>query len=130
MRTRRLLPLAPLIVAGVLSLAACGDDDDASEPDGSSPSAAGVLVRGLDGLKWDAKSYSATAGDVAITLENDSSLPHTLAVIAADDTQVGSVLKANSAEEDDGTYPLTAGTYTIICTVPGHGAMKADLVVS
>jgi uncharacterized cupredoxin-like copper-binding protein len=31
---------------------------------------------------------------------------------------------------DSGTLTLQAGTYTIICTIPGHSAMKATLTVS
>jgi plastocyanin len=132
MRTRRLLPLASLAVAGALSLVACGDDDSDSESPSSAPAAAAdVVVTGVDGIKWDAESYSATAGDVTIMLRNQSTLPHTLAVVAADGTKVGAELKTTSnGDEETGTYPLTAGTYTIICTVPGHGAMKADLVVT
>lgn len=140
MRTRRLLPLAPLLFAGALSLGACGDDDEAgsgsgsasSTPAGSTPAGSGgLVVTGLDGIKWDAETYTASAGDVPITLRNESSLPHTLAVVAADGAKVGGELKTSSSgDEDTGTYTLAAGTYTIICTVPGHGAMKADLVVS
>jgi plastocyanin len=138
MRNSRRLPhaflAAPLLVTAALSFAACGDDDDSADPGSpaSAPAAAGgVVVTGLDGIKWDAKSYTATAGDVPITLRNQSSLAHTLAVLAADGTKIGEELKTGSrGDEQTGTYSLVAGTYTIICTVAGHGGMKADLVVT
>lgn len=131
MTSRRLLVIAPLVLTGALSFAACGSDEGGTDSPSSEASAADVVVTGVDGIKWDAGEYTATAGDVEIMLRNQSSLPHTLAVVAEDGSKVGSELTANSSgDEATGTYALTAGTYTIICTVPGHGAMKADLVVS
>jgi len=124
----RFAAIAPAVLATALSLAACGSDDSgSSEP----ASAADLVVAGVDGLKWDEESYAATAGEADVLLRNDSQQPHTLKIVAEDGSSVGAELKTTSKnDEDSGTYSLAAGTYTIICTVPGHGNMKAGLTVS
>jgi plastocyanin len=135
MQIRR-LALAPLVLTGVLSLAACGSDDDNKGADQAASttagdSAGGVVVTGLDGIRWDEDSYTAAAGNVEITLRNESSLPHTLQLLAEDGTEIGRELEATGQNDEDvETIELAAGTYTILCTVPGHGAMKATLTVS
>jgi plastocyanin len=132
MRTRRIGLVAPLLLTGVLSLAACGSDDEKTDTGASQPSAAAdLIVTGVDGIKWDQESYTTTAGEVSVLLRNESQLPHTLQILAEDGTAIGAVLESTSnGDEATGTYTLAAGTYTILCTVPGHGAMKADLSVS
>jgi uncharacterized cupredoxin-like copper-binding protein len=40
------------------------------------------------------------------------------------------VVAANGGQTKVGTVDLKPGSYTIICTVPGHSAMKATLKVS
>jgi plastocyanin len=126
MQIRR-LALAPLVLTGVLSLAACGSDDEES---GTTSVDADLTVVAVEGLRWSQDSYEAPAGQVDIALKNSSSQPHTLAVIAADGTQSPTILEASrDGDVESGSYDLAAGTYTIICTVPGHGNMKADLVM-
>lgn len=131
MRTRRIGLVAPLLLTAVLSLAACGSDDEGGDSASSAPATADLVVTGVDGLKWDAEAYTATAGEVEVLLRNESQLPHTLKILAADGTSIGAELETTSkGAEDSGTYTLAAGTYTILCTVPGHGNMKAELTVS
>jgi len=132
MTSRRFLAIAPAVLATALLLAACGSDDKGGDSASSVPAtAADLVVTGVDGLKWDNESYTATAGDVVVLLRNDSQLPHTLKIVAEDGSSIGGELETTSnGDEDTGTYTLAAGTYTIICTVPGHGNMKADLTVS
>ena len=93
----------------------------------ASPPARSV-VDALDGIEWDAETYIADAvdGNVSITLKNDSSLPHNLHLIDAEATKIGVALEVPGATTTTAApSPLTAGTYQVICTVPGHGAMKA-----
>ena len=132
MTSRRFLAIAPAVLATALSLAACGSDDKGGDSASSGPTTpADLVVTGVDGLKWDKESYTATAGDVDVLQRNDSQQPHTLKIVAEDGSSIGAELKTTSkGDEDTGTYGLAAGTYTIICTVPGHGNMKADLTVS
>ncbi|MFN8022846.1 MAG: plastocyanin/azurin family copper-binding protein [Acidimicrobiales bacterium] len=126
MKTRA---FASALLVGSLALAACGGGSDSSSSGTTVP--ADVTVKALDGLRWDATEYSATAGEVTIAVKNDSTLPHNLHIVAADGTQLPEVFDIPSkGTEVDDTVTLTAGTYTLICTIAGHASMKATLTVS
>ncbi len=110
-------------------LAACGGGAD-SGPAETVPAGA-LVVKAVSGLKFDAESYGPVpAGDVTIGYVNDDSLRHTI-IIAEGDTKVPNYkLEVNrKGDVDSGTVTLDAGTYTLICDVPGHGNMRATLVV-
>ena len=119
----------------ITGLAACGDDDSNGGADtagDTTPSDADLVVEAVPTIRWAQSEYTATAGDVVVALEqSDPSSKHTLAIVDSAGTQLPEVLEVTSrGEVDQGTYPLTAGTYEIICTIPGHAAMKATLTVS
>jgi plastocyanin len=121
--------LAPLVLAGALGLAACGGGSSSSGD--TIPADADVVVKAIDGIKWDQSSYSAQAGDVTIAAENVSSLPHNLHIVAADGTQLPQMIDLpNRGRVGTMTVTLAAGEYTLICTIPGHNNMKATLAVS
>ena len=103
-------------------LAACGGDD----ADDAAPTDADVVVEALDGNKFDREEYSATAGDVAIAYVGRSSINHTLLVTDPENVQIGDKLAVTSGQTDEGTFPLAAGTYTLLCDV--HPDMRAELV--
>ncbi|MEZ5247724.1 MAG: plastocyanin/azurin family copper-binding protein [Ilumatobacteraceae bacterium] len=120
--------LAGVVAASAVGLAACGGDDGGSS---GTTLPADLTVRAVDGLRWDAESYTATAGDVVIAVENDSSLPHNLHIVAADGTELPQVFDIPSrGDVESGTVTLSAGAYTLICTIPGHANMRSDLTVS
>lgn len=120
---------APLVLAGALGLAACGGGSSASGD--TIPADAGLVVKAVEGIKWEKSSYTATAGDVLIAAENTSSLPHNLHIVDAGGTQLPDVLDLpKKGEVKTETVKLAAGEYTLICTVPGHSNMKATLTVS
>jgi len=82
------------------------------------------------GIKFDAANYTTAAGVVHVVFENRDSQRHTLAFVNADDKSVAKdleVVKSGSKDEADITF--VAGTYKVICTVPGHQAMKGTLTV-
>ena len=82
------------------------------------------------GIKFDAANYTTAAGIVHVVFENRDSQRHTLAFLDADGKSVAKdleVVKSGSTDEADITF--VAGTYKVICTVPGHNAMKATLTV-
>jgi plastocyanin len=87
-------------------------------------------VRAVAGLKFDKSSYDATAGDIEIGYVNDDTIRHTLVVVDGD-TKVGTLeLQVNKRGDTDlGSINLPAGNYVLLCTVPGHQSMKADLTV-
>ena len=128
LRSMKTRSLVIATVAGMLSLAACGGSDSSAP---TTPINADVVVNALDGLKWDQPSYSAKAGDVVIAATNKSGLPHNVHLITPDGTLMDtSITIGSKGVTKSATFKVTAGTYTLICTVPGHSNMKAPLVVS
>ena len=125
MRTRL---LSPALIASTIVLAACGGG---SSSDSTLPADTDVVVTAVEGLKWDAPTYTAPAGQVSFAVTNRSSQPHNLHVLDASNTDLGMVLDIPSrGDTDTGSLTLQAGTYTLICTIPGHANMKATLTVN
>ncbi|MEY2780223.1 MAG: hypothetical protein RL623_1403 [Actinomycetota bacterium] len=114
-------------VAAAVSLTACSSSTATPE---TLPATVDLEVRAVSGLKFDKSAYEATAGDIEIGYVNDDSIRHTLVVVQGD-TKVGTLeLQVNKRGDTDlGTINLPAGEYVLLCTVPGHQSMKADLTV-
>jgi plastocyanin len=115
--------------ASVALLAACGGGGT-SAPAETLPSGA-LVVTAVPGLRFDAKTYGPVpAGDIVFGYQNEDSIRHTL-ILAKDDTKVPNfkLVVAKKGDVDSGPVTLDAGTYTIICDVPGHGNMRASLTV-
>jgi plastocyanin len=120
--------LAPLALVGALALAACGGGDSSSP---GTTVAADLTVRAVDGILWDSPEYTATAGEITISVVNASTLPHNLHIVDPSGVQLPQIwdIPAKGDVAND-TVTLAAGTYTLICTIPGHANMKSTLVVS
>lgn len=114
-------------VAVAVALSACSSSTATPE---TLPATVDLEVRAVAGLKFDKSAYDATAGDIEIGYVNDDTIRHTLVVIEGD-TKVGTLeLKVNKRGDTDlGSINLPAGNYVLLCTVPGHQSMKADLTV-
>jgi plastocyanin len=130
-RTLRCLALVPVLV---LTLAACGGNDDGSTTastaaTGGAHSSVAVHTDKDSALRFDKTAYSAKAGTVDITYLNDGTQPHTL-VIKSNGWNGLAVSK--HGDEDSGSVTLSKGTYTLYCNLPGHEAagMKATLTIS
>jgi hypothetical protein len=116
--------------ASVALLAACGGGGGTSAPAETLPADA-FVVTAVSGLRFDAESYGpVTAGSIMFGYKNDDSIRHTL-ILAKDDIKVPNfkLVVAKKGDVDSGPVTLDAGTYTIICDVPGHGNMRASLTV-
>jgi plastocyanin len=116
--------------ASVALLAACGGGGGTSAPAETLPAGA-LVVTAVPGLRFDAETYGpVTAGDIVFGYQNEDSIRHTL-IIAKDDTKVPNfkLVIAKKGDVDSGSVTLDAGTYTLICDVPGHGNMRASLTV-
>jgi plastocyanin len=90
-----------------------------------------LVVKAISGLRFDAAEYGPVkAGDVLIGYSNEDSIRHTL-ILAKDNTKVANykLVVAKKGSVDSGTVTLDAGTYTVICDVPGHANMRATLTV-
>ena len=119
---------ASLVAASLLiALSACGGEREAA---GTAP-AGGVEVRAKDGLAWDSKSYTATAGKVTVFGANDSVLPHNVHVLDADGKDVGAAIDLPTPGSS-GTVELdlAPGTYRVVCKIAGHTSMDSTLTVS
>ena len=126
MRFRTLLAV-PFIA---LTVAGCSSGSGGSS---ATTPANATVITAIEGIAWDAKSYTATAvgGEVTISLVNNSSLPHNLHLIDPEAIDVGLVLVVQGrGEVDSDSYPVPANTYQVICTIAGHGNMKATLTVT
>ena len=125
------LRLTAFGLAAVLGLAACGGSSDSDEPAATLPASVDLTVKAVPSIRWDKPSYTAPAGEIEVGLINEDSIRHDL-VILDGDTKVGDLelITVNRGDVDTGTVTLEPGTYTIFCIVPGHSAMRSDLVVS
>lgn len=131
MKTRYLTSAAvvPFTVA-LLALTACGGERASS---GTAPTDVDLEVRAVDGIAWNAKSFTATATNGSITLfaANDSTLPHNLQVLDKDGKDVGKLVDlAKSGASATVQLEITPGDYRIVCEIPGHTNMNSTLTVS
>ena len=121
---KRALPL----LASIGLLASCSGGTTA--PAETLPAGA-MVVKAVPSLRFDAAKYGPVkAGEVLIGYSNEDSVRHTL-ILAKDNTKVANfkLITNGKGAVDSGTVNLDAGTYTLLCDVPGHGGMKATLTV-
>ena len=126
-----LRPLATSVfAASLISLSACGGSSS-STPAYTVPTDAGLVVKAVPTIRWDANEYTATAGDIKVFLANDDNVKHIL-VIRQGDKVVGDLelTVTKKGTVDEGTINLEAGAYSVYCIIPGHGNMNSTLTVS
>ena len=123
----RIARRALIVTSAAIALAACSGSTATPE---TLPATVGLEVHAVSGLKFDKAAYEATAGDIEVGYVNMDSIRHTL-VVVQDGTKVANFeLKVNAKGSTDvGSVSLAAGNYVLMCTVPGHQNMKADLTV-
>ena len=119
-----------VVAASLVVLSSCGGSSS-STPDYTIPTDAGLVVKSVQSIRWDANEYTATAGDIKDFLANDDSVKHIL-VVLKDDKVVGDLelIVNKRGDTDEGTINLEAGEYRIYCSIPGHGGMDSTLTVS
>lgn len=120
-----------VIAAGLLfAVSACGSSSGSASPsscDSEVPSGAtAVATEGTDQLRFEPAELTAAAGPVHVTLDNPSSLPHTLVF-----NDLDFKLSTDAGEECGGSLAFESGSYAFHCDVPGHeeAGMKGVLVV-
>ncbi len=127
MKTRFLTSAAAVTL---LALSACGGERATAD---TAPANADLEVHAVDGIAWNATSYTAVSTDGSITLftANDSTLPHNLQVLDGTGKKVGKQVNLAKAGAS-ATVELTIapGNYRIVCEVPGHTNMNSTLTVS
>src|SRR4051812_39009252 len=142
-----------------VALSACGGDSTATPPAataasgassgdaaGTAPTATTADASGGTTLGGSAQPVSATlkewavevpstdltAGSYKFTVTNDGSFSHNMKILDASGNEVAGTpnfAKAESPKEFEANLP--AGTYTFICTIPGHAGkgMKTEVTV-
>ena len=128
---RLLRPLvATIFASSVVALSACGGSSS-STPAYTIPTDAGLVVKAVPSIRWDATEYTATAGDINVFVANDDNAKHIL-VIREGDTVVGDLelTVAKKGDVAEGSINLLPGSYFVYCIVPGHSNMKSTLTVS
>ena len=88
------------------------------------PAEAGDVRLSADTAEWVPESLSATAGTVAIYVENKDPIRHTFTIDALD---LELELPASTGRRIE--FNAGPGSYEFICTVPGHENMVGTLVV-
>ena len=116
-------------LVAIFALSACGGGSSA--PAETIPSDAGLIVKNVKSIRFDKSEYSATAGNVKVVTVNEDTVRHTLLIIQ-DGVKLPNfkLVVAQEGAIDVGEINLAAGSYTLICDVPGHQNMKANLTVS
>src|SRR5689334_10863488 len=121
-------PLASVAaIVAVVLLTACSASSTTSSPSnapqaGTDASAQMVIVRAIDSLKLDSSTITAKAGQpVQLTLTNTGQMQHDWSLNSGAAQPVKIV--ANAGQTAVGTFTIQQpGTYTFICSVPGHAA--------
>ena len=121
------LALIPVVALGV-ALGACSSSSSA--PAETLPVDTDLEVHAVSGLKFDKTSYEVATGENFVAYVNEDTIRHNL-IVAQGDTKIsGFELKVNkNGDIDTGPVTLASGSYVLLCTVPGHQSMKADLTV-
>jgi uncharacterized cupredoxin-like copper-binding protein len=143
LRTLRFFP-ALLVGLLALALAACGSGTAANQPPAGGGAATTVTLFAVGvaaqkvavsadpsgALKWAARSYTATAGDVTFVVKNPSVVIHNFVIEGPGVSAKSANISANGTLNAT-LKGLKPGAYTIACTIAGHreGGMVATLTV-
>jgi plastocyanin len=107
MRTR--MPFVAALAVIAISLFGCGGDDTGGATDGA-------LVVEASEFAFEPESVTIAAdADVEITLDNVGAVEHDWTI-----EELDVHIHADAGETVTGTVNVPAGTYEVICRVPGH----------
>jgi uncharacterized cupredoxin-like copper-binding protein len=118
--------LGALAAGAALVLGACSSGGSTAAP----PPDANLVIEAHD-IRFDKKAYTAQPGAVKIAYVSKANQTHTLVVLDAQKHEIGDKLRVVPGKVVGGTYDLPAGSYRLVCDIPGHEAagMWADLTV-
>ncbi len=105
-----------LLVLALAASAACGGSggEPAAQP-------AGSIKVSMSEFKFSPSDISAPAGKVVIYLVNSGQAPHDMVVLDPGGKQVAKSKLVQAGNATTFTIDnLAAGTYTVVCDVPGH----------
>jgi plastocyanin len=107
-----------------------GGNQQAPQPTGASENL-DVSSPADGGLVFQPNGLTAQPGNITITYDNPSPVPHSIAVAAANGNVLGEVPPFTAGNESVDLTNVAAGKYVFYCTVPGHreAGMEGDLTV-
>ena len=84
------------------------------------------------GLVFEPNGLMAKPGNVTITYDNPSPVPHSIAVATSNGNVLGQVQPFTNNKESVQLSNLAPGSYVFYCTVPGHreAGMEGNLTVT
>jgi plastocyanin len=84
------------------------------------------------GLVFEPNGLTAKPGNLTISYDNPSPVPHSIAVATANGNVLGEVQPFTQSTESVQLSDLQPGKYVFYCTVPGHreAGMEGDLTVT
>jgi plastocyanin len=84
------------------------------------------------GLVYEPNGLTAKPGNVTITYDNPSPVPHSIAVATANGNVLGQVPPFTDGKQSVDLANVAPGKYVFYCTVPGHreAGMQGDLTVT
>jgi plastocyanin len=113
--TRPPRPLRAALIAAVTSLvlAACSGDVDTGLPD------ADIALLGTDALRWEPDRLTVAAGTLSVAIVCERGANHNFVIQTGE--EIGEEIAACAPGRTAfGEVTLERGTYTYVCTVPGH----------
>jgi plastocyanin len=83
------------------------------------------------GLVYQPNGLTAKPGNITITYDNPSQVPHSIAVATANGNVIGDVQPFTAGKESVNLSNVAPGKYVFYCTVPGHreAGMQGDLTI-
>ncbi|HSI98385.1 MAG TPA: plastocyanin/azurin family copper-binding protein [Gaiellaceae bacterium] len=124
-----------LVLTFALVAGGCGGDNGEAEPEQppteTGPGEETTLQLAADpggALAFDRTTLEAPTGTITIELANESSLAHNVAVEGQGVYEESPIV---TGEPTSLTVELAPGSYTFLCSVPGHqeGGMEGTLTV-
>ncbi len=120
---------APPVDAPAADSEAAGNDT-AGNDDATATTGGSVTYTATDSITWATPDQEASAGTIDMTLVCSPSVEHELAIEGVDGD--AALLSCAPGEQATGEVELTAGEYTVFCSIPGHreAGMEGTLRVS
>ncbi len=121
--------LISVAAVAAIGLTGCGGGGG-SDSDDSVPADA-LVIEALD-IKFDQDEYTAPAGATDIAYVSEGQQVHTLVVFDEKNQKIGETMTVNPGQTKVELFDLPAGTYSLICDIPGHkdAGMVATLTTS
>ncbi len=120
--------LSVLLLGTVLLVAACGGGGGQQSGTTTPPAQATTVTVTETEFKFEPKDMTAKAGQVTFQIKNDGAVEHNF-IIEGTDVKLEAI---QPGQTKTASATLAAGSYKVMCTIPGHqeAGMTGTLSVS